>query len=100
MNANELIGITFRTYDCEDNETSVIICDTLSHSSTMEDVLREGEVFEDLGLDIIPDDYKYIIRKKSKGRLTLKWRRFQNLTVQALLTLQSIDDNYVIALKK
>ena len=98
-NANELIGITFRTYDCEDNETSVMICDTLSYLSTMEDVLKEGEVFDDLGLDDNPDDYKYVIRKKSKGSLTLKWRRFQNLTVQSLLSVHNIDENYMIALK-
>ena len=95
-----MIGITFRTFDTDDNETSVMICDKLTSASTMEEVMSEGEVFDDLDLEDDPDTYKYIIRKESKGRLTLKWRRFKSLTVSSFINIQNVDKNYLIALKK
>ena len=97
---NQLIGITFRTFDTDDNETSVLICDKLTSASTMEEVMLEGEVLDDLDLDDDPDTYKYIIKKESKGRLTLKWRRFKNLAVSSFVNIQNVDKNYLIALKK
>ena len=96
----DLIAITFKAEWDTDMEVSVIIDDTLSPESMMEEVMDEGCVFADFGLRIEDmDKYKAIVQKKSLGRLTFKWSRFKHLKVNRLTRLNNIDSDYMITLK-
>ena len=93
--------IAFRVDGDEDAEVSVIIEDPLSLDSTMECVMVEGDVFDDLGRTInIVNGYRIQIMKKSGERLTLKWSKFRNLKFASLIHLNSIDTDYIINLKE
>ena len=65
----------------------------------MQDILNVGDVLEDLELSDDPADYKYVINKVGNGKLTLKWKRFKNLKVESMISIQNIDKNYMVMLK-
>ena len=71
--------ITFRVEWDEVLESSVIIENSLSSSSTMGSVMAEGEVLDELGIsaDTIVD-YKFLIKKKAGSMVTLKRQRYKN----------------------
>jgi len=97
----DIMTITFRAEWDEELETSVIIEDSLSSSSTMDSVMAEGEVLDDLGVsaDTIVD-YKFLIKKKTGSTVTLKWKRYKKLTVDTLIRINNVDTDYVIILKR
>ena len=71
----------------------------LSMSSTMEDVMIDGEVVGDFRMGRNLDRYKFQLQKKGTGRLTLKWKKFSTMTVQSFTNIHNIDDNYVFTVK-
>ena len=96
----DIVAITFKAEWDTDMEVSVIIDETLTPESMMEEVMDEGGVFDDFGLSIEDmDKYKIIVQKKSLGRLTFKWNRFKHLKVNRLTRLNNIDSDYMITLK-
>ena len=96
----EITALTFRASWDDDLEVSVIIEDTLSSNSTMAIVMEHGDVFDDLCVraDTI-SSYKFVVAKKNGGKLTFKWKKFMNVTVNTLIRISNIDDDYVITLK-
>ena len=59
---DELVGVTFKVDWGVKEEVSVIVEDTLSGDSTMEDLMMDGDVIAELGADT-NDLYKYLIQK-------------------------------------
>ena len=62
--------------------------------------MEYGDVFEDL--DVQADtilSYKFVVAKKNGGKLTFKWKKFKYVTVNTLIRISNIDDDYVITLK-
>ena len=93
------IGITFKAEWDDKEELSVMIDGDLSMSSTMEDVMIDGEVVGDFRMGRNLDRYKFQLQKKGTGRLTLKWKKFSTMTVQLFTNIHNIDDNYVFTVK-
>ena len=80
-------------------EVSVIVEDSLSNSSGVEMVMKEGDVFKDINILVgTIGEYKFLIQKQNGKRLTLKWDRFKNLTIDTLTCINNIDIAYLIIL--
>jgi len=98
---DDITAITFRADWDDDLEVSVIIEDNLSDNSAMDLVMKKGDVFDDLDVPMETiDEYKFLIQKMNKSRLTLKWERFKNLTINTLTRINNIDSDYLIILKR
>ena len=82
----------------KDEEVSVSVDDNLTHNSLMEDVMIDGEAYLELGYEL-NKSCKYLICKQSGGKLTLEWDRFKNLTVNNLLQIKHVHDDYIITKK-
>ena len=97
----DIIALTFKAAWDDELEVSVIIEDTLSVNSVMLLVMEYGDVFDDLGVqaDTIAS-YKFVVAKKNGGKLTFKWDKFKHITVNTLIRINNIDDDYVITLKQ
>ena len=57
-----------------------------------------GDVIADLG-GVSMETCKYLIMKRSGGRLILRWDRFKYLTVNSLMQIENIDEYYIIVVK-
>ena len=78
----------------------MLIEDNLSIDSTMEDVLIDGEVIDELlQKDFDYSDCKFMIQKRSGGKLTIKYCKFKHLSVKRLISINNIDEDYVIFIK-
>ena len=44
-------------------------------------------------------DYKFLIPKKNGGKLTLKWDKFRKMTVNTFISINIIDNDYIITLR-
>ena len=96
----EIIGLTFVPEWDDEEEVSVVIEGTLNKDSSMEMVMKDGDVIKDLELSrsrLL--DLKYQIKKRNNGKLTLKWARFKDMQVKTLIRIKNVDDNYVIVIK-
>ena len=66
----------------------------------METVMKEGDVFDDLCVNANTiSAYKFVVAKKNGDKLTFKWQKFKHVTVNTLIRISNIDDDYVITLK-
>ena len=90
--AGDITAVTFRTDWDTDLEASIVIDGTLTPDSMMEVVMKEGGVFDDLGLTLNTiNRYKFLVQKKSGNYLTFKWENFKNLKVNTFIHLNNID---------
>lgn len=65
---------------------------------TMEEIIVDGDVILEMG-GFSMDGYKYLIQKRSGGRLTLKWDKFKKPTVKSLMNIKNVHGNYIIIVK-
>ena len=96
---DELVGVTFRAEWDEEEEVSVMVEGNLTINSTMEDIMREGEVNAELG-GCADESYKYLIMRKGGGKLTLKWDRFKCITMDKFMCIKNIHDDYIVVMKR
>ena len=99
IQCNELVGLTFKAEWNDEEEISVMVEGNLNMESTMEDVMKDGDVNSELGCDenVL---FKYLIQKQSGGKLTLKWNKFKTLTVKRFTEIKSIHEDYIIIIRK
>ena len=95
---DELVGVTFKAGWDDKEEVSVMVEGNITVDSTMEEIIVDGDVISDIG-GISMDMYKYLIQKRSGGKLTLKWDKFKKLTVKSLMNIKNIDEDYIIIIK-
>ena len=97
---DEVVGLTFYLYDNDDDQASVIIDgNPLSLNSSMMDVLDEYKISDEL-LIINIEKCKFLIKLKSGLHLHLKYNRFHRMTVNTVITLKNISDDYLIIIKE
>ena len=97
---DEVVGLTFYLYDNDDDQASVIIDgNPLSLNSSMMDVLDEYNINDEL-LIINIEKCKFLIKLKSGLHLHLKYNRFHRMTVNTVISLENISDNYLIIIKE
>ena len=96
---NLIVSITFKALWFEDEEVSVLIEDRLTLDSTMKDIVREGDVLNELGATNEAHAYKALIQKKSGGKLTLKWSQFEKITMKKFMRLQNVHEDYIVSFK-
>ena len=101
---DEVIVMKF-IYDEE--ETCVLIENELCRNSTIEKVMKIGEVFDDFKLSIDDtnvdeiyshnrvENYKYIVKTKGKG-FSLKWKQISRMTIDTFTKLKNVDTEYTI----
>ena len=94
-----LVGITFRANWDDDEEVSVMVEGSLNLDSTMEELMIDGDVCLELGNDA-SDAYKYMIQKRSGGKLTLKWVKFKDMKVRNLMRIKNVHEDYIVIMKK
>ena len=115
---DEIVALTFKI---DEEEVSVMIEDPLSSDSTMELVMKDGDVFEEFGLAsaTMDDDSldspvqslgrprvkylqlcKFLIKRQGEeSYLTLKWDKFKRMTVMSFTRIKNIHDDYLIIIK-
>ena len=74
------MGITFRAGWDDEEEVSIMVEDTLTVDSTMEDLMADGDACTEFGGDA-DSLYKHLVYKRGGGSLTLKWDKFKGMTV-------------------
>ena len=92
---DDIVAITFKSSINAGEEISVLIEEPLNIDSSMEEVMKKGEVVsvDDDGYD---NDDKVQIQKKSGGKLTLKWSKFQKMMVKRFIRIQGIDEDHIV----
>ena len=91
---DEIIALTFKSSINAGKEASVLIEESLTMESSMEEVMKDGGLLE--GNENYDDDDKVQILKKSGGRLTLRWRKFRKMTVKRFIRIQNIDEDHIV----
>ena len=76
-----------------------MITGNLSHTSKMDDVIKHHSIFDELGIFFI-DNCKLLVKKKSGSYFTFKYNQFQSMTVNELVNIKNIDDDYMIEIKE
>ena len=97
-NRPTIVGLVFKCYKEDKNEFSVLIRGDLTMNSTMLDVMDGSNVMGDLGIADI-ESSKFLVKKQSGSYLTMKYGQFYNMTVDELLRISNIHQDYVIEIK-
>lgn len=97
---DDIIAITFRAEWDEQEESSVMLEDTLTVDATMEEILEVGDIISDLEADGTALDYKYLIQKRGGRELTLKWGKFKDLSIKKMMRIKNIDEDYIVIMRK
>ena len=72
---------------------------TLTVDSTMEDLMADGDVCAEFGGDA-NSLYNYLVQKRGRERLTLKWDNFKGMIVNNLIRIKNVIDDYIIEMKR
>ena len=95
---DELVGITFRADWDDDEEVSVMVEGNSYFDSTMEELMIDGDVCLEL-VNNASDAYKYMIKKRSGGKLNHKWVKFKGRKVRILLRSKNVDEDYIVIMR-
>ena len=99
-NPNEIDAVTFRA-EWNDEEVSVMIEDNFTIDTDMESILDAEDVLSDLGaVDGGGQSYRYVIQKRSGGKLTLKWDKFRGTTMKKIMNIKNVHEDYIVIVKK
>ena len=108
---DEIIVITF-VNGRDDSEISVMIEGELNNSSTLEAVMKDGDIGNEFGLENIVlgegeqmttptshdvcTNYKFCIKRNNSTFISFRWNKFRYMTVGSMLRIKNIHDDYVI----
>ena len=93
-----LVCLTFKLHgDAE--EFSAMLTGKLSLTSTMKDAMEEHDIADNLLIFDIDTNGKILIKKKNGSYYTFKYDCFYSMTANELVSIQNIDDDYVIEIK-
>ena len=82
-----------------EEEVFVMVENQLTMDLTMDDIMQEGDVNNELGGDAY-NLYKYLIQRKGGWKLTLEWDKFKDMTMNKFVCICNIHDNYIVVMKK
>ena len=85
-----IIVITFKF---DGDELSVMVEDTVTVDSSMEEVMEEGDIFDKFNRE---SQFKIQILTKSGHKITFKWKKFRMMTVKQFISLKCIDEDYIV----
>ena len=90
--------------------------DGLSRISTMEAVMREGNVVDEFDLynivlgegeqltmpakDVVDIDYKFCIKRRNNSYIYFYWNKFRNVTVGSMMRIKNLHKDNVIVIVK
>ena len=94
---SKLIGLTFKSFYGED-ETSAIISRSLTLESSMHDVMDKYDICKDLDISDV-ENSKFLIKKKNGSFFTLRYDYFISMTVNKIISISNIDEDYLIVIK-
>ena len=103
------------TFEHDGNAVSVMVEDDLSHISTLEAVMKEGDVVDEFGLDgiilvegeqlntpacnVINVDYKFNIKRSNNSYVTFRWNKIRNMAASSLMRIKNIHEDNLIVIK-
>ena len=93
----KLIALTFKVFEKEE-EFSAIIKGNLSMDSSMKDVIDEYSITDYLSISDL-SKCKFLIKKTSGSYYTLVFPYFHSLTVDELISLELVSNDYMIEIK-
>ena len=76
-----------------------MITGNLSLTSKMDDFIKHPSIFDELEIFYI-DNCKLLVKKKSGLYFPFKYDQFQSMTVNELVNIKNIDDDYMIEIKE
>ena len=111
----EIIVISFQ-HAVDGNEISVMVGDGLSNISTLEAVMKEGDVVSEFDLDNIElgegellntptnnnnitVDYKFCIKRNNGSFITFRWNKIRHMTVGSMIRIKNIHEDNLIVIK-